>query len=278
VPKTGGGIYKIGTPYQVAGTWYYPKEEPGYDATGIASWYGTEFHGRLTANGEIFDRNAVTAAHPTLPMPSNVRVTNLETGKSITVRVNDRGPFKSGRIIDLSERAAELLGYQKAGTARVRVAYLGRAPLDGQGPVPPPHEDEFVTAVAAAPTAKIRTAGLPPVGGMSVAELRPSETGTLLRPTSTSLRIEEALGEVTDVPVPAATAIYIQAGAYSSLENANRVVQRLRGAGAQLSTVTREGRPFHRVRIGPFQDVDRADAALAEVIARGHQDAAIVVE
>src|SRR4051812_2175958 len=133
----GTGIYKVGNPYEVAGEWYYPREQPDYDETGIASWYGSEFHGRLTSNGELFDRNVVSAAHPTLPLPVNVRVTNLDNGKSLVVRVNDRGPFKKGRLIDLSEHAADLLGYKGTGTARVRVTFLGTAPLDPGGLVPP---------------------------------------------------------------------------------------------------------------------------------------------
>ena len=111
-PPGAGGVYKLGKPYQVAGTWYYPREQPDYDETGIASWYGSQFHGRTTANGEVFDRNAVTGAHPTLPLPSNVRVTNLQNGRSVVVRVNDRGPYANGRIIDLSEKAADLLGFR----------------------------------------------------------------------------------------------------------------------------------------------------------------------
>src|SRR5271165_2983985 len=123
------GIYKIGQPYQIEGTWFYPREQPDYDETGIASWYGPTFYGQHTANGEIFDANALSAAHRTLPMPVNVRVTNLENGSSIILRVNDRGPFARGRIIDVSSRAAQLLGFYGAGTAKVRVTYLTRAPL-----------------------------------------------------------------------------------------------------------------------------------------------------
>ena len=115
------GDQKIGRPYQIAGIWYYPREDANYDETGTASWYGPNFHGKSTANGEIFDMNAVSAAHPTLPLPSRVRVTNLENGRSLMVRVNDRGPFARGRIIDLSRRAAQLLGFASNGTARVRV-------------------------------------------------------------------------------------------------------------------------------------------------------------
>jgi rare lipoprotein A len=127
-PKSARG-YVIGKPYQIAGKWYEPKDEPGYDKTGVASWYGPSFHGRLTANGETFDRAAVTAAHPTLPLPSYVRVTNLQNDRSIVVRVNDRGPFSHKRLIDVSERTAELLDFKKRGMAQVRVEYVDRAKL-----------------------------------------------------------------------------------------------------------------------------------------------------
>ena len=113
--------YKVGNPYQVAGKWYYPAEDYNYREEGIASWYGPGFHGKRTANGEIYDMNALTAAHKTLPMPSVVMVTNLENGRAMKVRVNDRGPFVDGRIIDLSRRAAQLMGMEQQGTARVLV-------------------------------------------------------------------------------------------------------------------------------------------------------------
>jgi rare lipoprotein A len=118
------GIYKVGEPYQINGIWYHPRVEYDYDETGIASWYGEQFHGKLTANGEIYDMNDLTAAHRTLPMPSLVRVTNLENGRSMILRINDRGPFAAGRIIDLSRRSAQLLGMDRAGTAKVRVQIL----------------------------------------------------------------------------------------------------------------------------------------------------------
>src|SRR5690242_16768428 len=120
----GIGTYKVGNPYQIAGVWYRPAEDYSYDETGIASWYGEDFHGKYTANGEVFDLNAVTAAHRTLPMPCVVEVTNLENGRSLKVKVNDRGPYARGRIIDMSRRAAQLLGFESPGTARVRVKIL----------------------------------------------------------------------------------------------------------------------------------------------------------
>lgn len=129
--RKGGGRRQVGKPYKIKGKWYTPKEEPGYDRKGQASWYGPNFHGRLTANGEIYDQFALSGAHPTFPLPSYARVTNRKNGKSVVVRVNDRGPYHEGRVIDLSARGAELLDYQNAGVAQVRVEYIGPAPLDG---------------------------------------------------------------------------------------------------------------------------------------------------
>jgi rare lipoprotein A len=130
VPK-GGGTYRVGKPYTVAGRVYVPEEDPNYREDGMASWYGDDFHGRLTANGEVFDMSSLTAAHPTLPIPSYARVTNLRNGKSLIVRVNDRGPYHGNRLIDVSNKAAELLEFKSNGVARVRVEYVGRAPLEG---------------------------------------------------------------------------------------------------------------------------------------------------
>lgn len=130
VPK-GGGTYRVGKPYTVAGRVYVPEDDPNYRAEGMASWYGDDFHGRLTANGEVFDMTSLTAAHPTLPIPSYARVTNLSNGKSLIVRVNDRGPYHGNRVIDVSNRASELLEFKGKGVARVRVEYVGRAPLEG---------------------------------------------------------------------------------------------------------------------------------------------------
>lgn len=131
VPK-GGGKYMVGNPYKIAGKWYTPVEDPDYNRTGLASWYGPNFHGRFTANGEIYDQYHLSAAHPTFPLPSYARVTNQKNGASVVVRVNDRGPFAHNRIIDVSSKAAELLAFKAAGVASVNVEYLGPAPLDGR--------------------------------------------------------------------------------------------------------------------------------------------------
>jgi rare lipoprotein A len=130
VPK-GGGTYRVGQPYVVGGRMYVPEYDPHYKAVGLASWYGDDFYGRYTANGEIFDENSISAAHPTMPLPSYARVTDLQNGRSLIVRVNDRGPYAHNRIIDLSMRAAHLLGLYRSGTAMVRVEYVGPAPLQG---------------------------------------------------------------------------------------------------------------------------------------------------
>jgi len=130
VPK-GGGVYRVGAPYTVAGRVYIPQEDPHYRAVGLASWYGEDFHGRLTANGEIYDLEGISAAHPTMPLPSYARVTNLANGRSLVVRVNDRGPYHADRVIDVSVKAAKLLDFHRRGTTTVRVEYVGRAPMDG---------------------------------------------------------------------------------------------------------------------------------------------------
>jgi rare lipoprotein A len=152
------GVYKLGQPYQIGGRWYYPEFDPGYDRVGIASWYGVPFHGRATANGEVFDRGRLTAAHPTLPLPSMVRVTNLANRRQLELRVNDRGPFVGDRLIDLSQAAARELGFERQGITRVRVEFVSLAAAKGVPPRPDPQRARRATPpsvprtlVAAAP-------------------------------------------------------------------------------------------------------------------------------
>jgi rare lipoprotein A len=177
IPK-GGGSYRVGAPYSIGGRVYTPEENPNYRAEGVASWYGEDFHGRLTANGEVFDMHSMSAAHPTMPLPSYARVTNLSTHKSVIVRVNDRGPYSGDRLIDVSVRAANLLGFYGSGLAPVRVEYVGRAPLEGsddnmlmatlrQGePAPTPSLVRVASAKpfvpAAVPRAALRDVPTPP--------------------------------------------------------------------------------------------------------------------
>jgi rare lipoprotein A len=274
-------MYKVGNPYEVDGMWYYPREQPGYDETGIASWYGVDYHGKLTADGEVFDRSFVSGAHPTLPLPANVRVTNLENGRSMVVRVNDRGPFINGRIIDLSEHAADLLGFKDRGIARVRVTLLGRADLYGPGPAPAGQETppEVAVAVAAAPTAAITSAELPPVVGANIAPPKMAASLPRALPQDVpGIKAEVPDGQVVLVAVPRATAIFVQAGAFTSPTNAGSVAARLSPFGARVSPILKDGRQVYRVRIGPFQAVEDADAVMARVHALGHNDVEIVVD
>ena len=280
VPPT-AGIYKIGQPYQIEGTWYYPREQPDYDETGIASWYGPTFYGQSTANGEIFDASALSAAHRTLPMPVNVRVTNLENGKSLILRVNDRGPFARGRIIDVSEQAAKLLGFYGKGTARVRVTYMSRAELPGMhtpaGADTPP---AIANALPAAPVGPVQVAALTPVPGIRSEDQAHSDTMPTPAPDPVEVTADlKPDGHVTHVPVPAVTHLYVQAGAFGNLENAHRLEARLSAAqGVAISPIDRNGHRLYRVRIGPIDDVSEADAALAKVVKLGGADARIVVD
>ncbi|MGZ5934383.1 MAG: septal ring lytic transglycosylase RlpA family protein [Rhizomicrobium sp.] len=272
------GVYKVGIPYQIGDTWYYPREQPDYDETGIASWYGPTFYGHPTANGERFDANALSAAHRTLPMPVNVRVTNLDNGKSLIVRVNDRGPFAKGRIIDLSERAATLLGYKERGTARVRVTFVSRADLSGGSPPPSETPPEIASAVQAAPTNKIASSDLDPVPGTAVApSIRAADLpAPAIRSADTAVATQPT-GIVTTVPVPAATHLYVQAGAFSSYQNALRLQTKLRN-GLQISSIIQNGQKLYRLRLGPFDELGDADQALARLTGLGSNDARIVVD
>jgi rare lipoprotein A len=272
------GVYKVGNPYQIDGVWYYPREQPDYDETGIASWYGPTFYNKNTANGELYDGNALTAAHRTLPMPVNVRVTNLENGKSIIVRINDRGPYARGRIIDLSRHAAELLDVVQTGTARVRVTYLSRADLQGGAPPPSITPPEIASALPAAPTAKVDTSALGIVSGAAVAAPgRQSTLPTIAPSAPVQMAANQPTGQVTRVPVPAATHLYVQVGAFSNMNNA-RTLQGKLGGDLRISTLQRNGQTLYRVRTGPLNSVEDADAALARITGAGSNDAQIVVD
>lgn len=284
-PGTGG--YKIGQPYEEGGVWYYPREQPDYDETGIASWYGPNFHGKLTANGEIFDAGGLTAAHPTLPMPVNVRVTNLENGRSLVLRVNDRGPFAQRRIIDVSARAAQVLGFYEKGTARVRVTYLARADL-------PAGRSESSTAIAAVAAPAERARAALPSDHVQVASLDPVSVAPqqskprLVESDEPPVSTTEDLPSVTRSPATTHSSAardsgsahyYVQAGTFAHLENAERLKDRLSDAGdTDISSIDRNGEPLYRVRIGPFDSVDAADAALARLSGLGESDAKIVVD
>lgn len=277
------GVYKVGTPYQIAGVWYYPKEDPFYDETGIASWYGSDFHGKSTANGENYDMDALTAAHRTLPMPTVVRVTNLENGRSLRLRVNDRGPYARGRILDVSRRAATLLGFNQKGTARVRVQYEGRAEV---GASPPQSDGEIVASrpsdLKAAPLSTVSSTELAPVPGASVAPPRETAPPVRVAQAASVTQADSSIepdGVVTTVPIPSSTRLWIQVGAFLSRANADRLAQRLLYTGpAQVSQTVINGKPLYRVRFGPYATVDEADSMLDKVINKGQNGAQIVVD
>lgn len=252
-PPPDEGTYKVGKPYDIDGVTYWPMVDESYDETGIASWYGPKFHGRRTANGEFFDMNAVSAAHRTLPMPSMVRVNNLDNGRSIAVRVNDRGPFVRGRIIDMSRRGAQLLGFRYKGTARVRVRVM-------------PEESRRVAALAKtmSPPASMRSA---PAG--VVFEPLPKGSGPVVTASLPAPNGASGKGRTIE-------RVYIQAGAFLNRENANKLKARLAPLGRAVIAPRGQGPLLYRVLLGPYADIARARSLLRIVSARSRANAKIV--
>jgi rare lipoprotein A len=208
VPK-GGGVYRVGKPYTVSGRVYVPEEDSNYSAVGLASWYGDDFHGRYTANGEIFDMNSISAAHPTLPLPCYVRVTNIANHRSIVVRVNDRGPYVGDRVIDLSVKTAKLLGFYGDGVAKVKVDYVGRAPLAGS-------DDRKLEATLreAVPAAGVRVASAKSfVPEMFDARPLNQVASPIPSPPDRPYRLGEGAREVAAVPHHAAPTMELAAAA-----------------------------------------------------------------
>ena len=282
----GKGLYKVGKPYQVDGIWYYPKGDLNYDETGIASWYGEQFHGRYTANGEVFDLNSLTAAHHTLPMPSIVQVTNLENGRSLELRVNDRGPFAGGRIIDVSRKAADLLGFERNGTAKVRVRVLAAESMQAQAVARRNGSEEVpggpIEVAQAVPRVAVDAQPLAPLPGTRAAPQGQTASITPVKATAAPepILVDPPLtGQVTQVGARPNAQIFIQAGAFAQADNANRVRERIAGLGsAQITAVRVNGNNLFRVRLGPIMSVDDADRMLARVLATGLPDARIVVD
>ena len=232
-------------PYQIRGRWYRPEEQPRYDETGMASWYGDQFHGRPTATGERFDMNALTAAHKTLPLPGLVEVTNLANGRRVVLRVNDRGPFVDNRIIDLSRGAADALDLRRAGVGEVRVRYLGRAPRQGGGTTL-----QYAAAPAPAPPPPAPTAG--PVPYQQVASLPPPP------PVAT--------------PAAPRAGLWVQAGTWPDAREARRAADRLGGS----ATVEEAAPGRYRVLIGPWADAGTAERSRRAVISRGYPEATMI--
>ena len=263
VPVGPGGVYKVGSPYVINGVRYIPNIDPNYDRTGIASWYGKDFHGKRTANGEIFDMNTLTAAHKTLPMPTYVQVTNLENGRSLVVRINDRGPFVNNRIIDMSRRGAQLLGFKIKGTAKVRVKVIGTS-NDGFVALKPKTTQKERSAVAAVP--------------VNIVKQKPLEDINKPKTDKDKVLLLKPPPEVSLKPLTKSNDIYIQVASFSLFQNANKL-------GAILSTIAPikivskiiNTKEFFRVRLGPFKKINEADEALEQVIKSGHPKAHIII-
>ncbi|MBI2234844.1 MAG: septal ring lytic transglycosylase RlpA family protein [Micavibrio aeruginosavorus] len=286
------GTFKVGKPYSVAGKTYYPKESYDHVETGIASWYGPGFQGKRTASGERFDTKELTAAHRTLQMPSLVRVTNLDNGRSVVVRVNDRGPFARGRVIDVSQRAAELLGFIGHGTAKVKLEVLAEEsqqiaamakrgestkgvelaanqgrPIDSGSTTTP-----GVITVASSDGIMHDGPGNLIVGSVAAEALAPVP----LHQSSDGRVMPDPV--VTHVPV-APTNIYVQAGAFTVPDNANRLAAQLgQIAATSVHQAFIDGKTFYRVRVGPAPTVEAADRLLAQVVAAGQDKAIIIVD
>ncbi len=261
IPK-GGGVRKVGNPYKIAGKKYYPKPQPGYHKRGVASWYGPKFHKRKTANGEWYDMESITAAHKTLPLPSFVRVTNLKNGKSLVARLNDRGPYAHDRIIDMSKKSAEMLGFKNAGTAPVEVVYLGPAPLNG---------DDYYVTQAKLKSNRVVTATKSD-RGLSRTDIEPAAWQD--SPTHTGSIPKSGRGNTT---LGSTGGAYVQAGSYSDPGNAARVEQQLSRFGHANTVETHTGSSiFYRVTVGPLQDRNQAVDVLSQVRSAGHHDARIV--
>jgi len=221
---------RLGPPYQANGRWYMPTAEPSYSETGTASWYGPGFHGRQTATGETYDENALTAAHPTLPLNAMVQVTNLDNGRDVLVRINDRGPFVDERLIDMSRKGAQMLGFEQSGTARVSVRYVG------------------------------------PAGANAASQSMAAQNGprSLLPPEATA-RFMNASYAPAPVAAPMGSHM-VQVGAFADIANAHRVQSALAGVGPVEIDIRQTARgDLFRVRIGPFPSEAAAQAAAAQV-------------
>jgi rare lipoprotein A len=314
----GEGIYKVGKPYKVNGIWYFPKEDAKYDEIGVASWYGPEFHQRLTANGEYFDMDLVTAAHKTLPLPSVVRVTNLENGRSLLVRVNDRGPFVNERIIDLSRKAADLLGFIAKGKAKVRVELMPEESMA----VASYAQNQFITNIGQVPKLPAVSAGAVTVSQEDMSTSQQFEQSSQESLQSSLLKSEQqeapqvfvsqpkeddlagvvsTLSEKQGVQVVKSSPVqpsqdpresfekvspqnsygksYVQVGAFGSKENAEKISKMLASVGSpNIESLERLGQIIYRVRFGPYEDVADAQKVMDKILEIGHGDVQIVVE
>jgi rare lipoprotein A len=280
VGPTGKPLRGTEKPYQINGVWYYPKEDRDYNVVGTGSWYGEQFHNRRTANGEIFDMDIPSAAHKTLPLPSLVEVTNLDNGRRMIVRVNDRGPFVGDRVIDLSKAAAEELGYRRQGVAKVRVKYIGPAPKSVFDPPrqyarAPSRAEPSVRGFEAIQEPPQRVQVLPaksepewsPSPSLSAPPINPPDPVKRASPLTTTASV-----------TPAAKAGFrIQAGAFSSRENAEKAVQQLALAGsARIEPLERPSGTLYRVVVAAGDDEGEAWSLRQRVEALGYAGATVL--
>lgn len=286
----GGGRYQVGQPYQVAGRWFEPKEQPNYDKTGTASWYGEAFHKRKTSNGEWFDMNRLTAAHATLPIPSYARVTNLENGRTVVVRINDRGPFVGTRVIDLSKKSADVLGYQNKGTAHVRVQYIGPAPLDDNGShlLAMNKENARGTPLRSMIAMADRQRGRSTVTDTMVADAAAGQSrkSAAPKPQPAAAPQVETVAYQPPPPEPQVqtlqpsgyeTNFFIQLGSFSDAGNAARARDQFAAVWpVQFIELSGANGPVYRVRLGPIADQADAMTALDNAYAAGFSDARMI--
>lgn len=314
--RVGYPSYKVGAPYQINGVWYYPKVDYNYDETGVASWYGEAFDHQPTANGEIFDLNDLSAAHRTLPLPSIVEVTNLQNGRSLRLRVNDRGPYAQNRIIDVSRRAAQLLGFERSGTTPVdvrilkdesiRVAEAAKRGSTGDVELAAAASTAAIGARAAPPQAAAPPTAPPADHSIAVAELAPPPQ-SLPQPVTpvaepqpapaaepsrshpwliASARADTLPPQTRPASEPdrvitplGSSRIFIQAGAFAVPENAQRARSRFSAlANVEVTNVAVNGTPLYRVRLGPVANAEEADRLLSRLVGSGFPDAHIVRE
>lgn len=300
------GYFKVGSSYKIQGKRYYPSETYNHTETGVASWYGPGFHGKLTANGEIFDENELTAAHRTLQLPSIVRVTNLSNGRSVILRVNDRGPFAHDRILDVSKRAANVLGFKNKGVTKIRlevvadasrevaavaksgrstrgfeIAYnQGKRPavlLEDQTPLPlskPGQEPEPVTQIALGQTNSVDADGVAQNNiPQRVAQVPTVESEPLSDVLQNSVNITE------NSYIQNAGKVFVQAGSFSEEANALSFSHKLSQIGPSKVYMTRvNNQPYFRVRLGPYNNSKQAQDVLASLAQNGHQHAVIITE
>jgi rare lipoprotein A len=297
--------YKVGKPYQVKGVWYYPQVDYDYAEVGVASWYGPGFHGRATANGEEYDMNELTAAHRTLPMPSIVRVTNLENGRSIKLRVNDRGPFVGERIIDVSRRGAQLLGFYGNGTARVRVDIVADESKQLAAALGVPVDTAVAERPTEQPVTEVASAYEVPSAEPYQPQLEPppqqqpeAEIGQVAMAYAPVAALPEAAADesypgpdpsllIADSPRETApaeasrsrSAMYVQAGAFADVGRADLARRRLSPIGPIVMSPSRvDGRDLLRVRVGPLRSDEEAERVLASVSRAGFPDCRLVAE